>query len=70
MFLLGKKNKQLEQEEHLRKIKDYYENHLTGGALNNWSSTVSTTESNQNFGIRYNMGAWVLRRPCFYAVYM
>jgi curved DNA-binding protein CbpA len=46
------KNKQLEQEEHLRKIKDYYENHLTGGALNNWSSTVSTTESNQNFVIQ------------------
>jgi curved DNA-binding protein CbpA len=48
------KNKQLEQKEHLRKIKEYYNNDYTGGALNNvaTATATTTTESNQNFVIQ------------------
>ena len=38
--------KRQQEREHLQKIKDYYENHVTGGALNNWSSTSGSDSKN------------------------
>lgn len=42
--------KRQQEREHLQKIKDYYENHVSGGALNNWSSAGDG--DNKNFVIQ------------------
>jgi hypothetical protein len=40
------------EKEHLQRIKDYYENGYTGGALNNWPPTTYPKETNKNFVIQ------------------
>ena len=44
--------KRQQEKEHLQKIKDYYENQVTGGALNNWSSATASDAGTNNFVIQ------------------
>jgi len=45
------KEKQQKEQDHLRRIKDYYDNGVLGGALNNWPPTDSE-ETKQEFVIQ------------------